>query len=71
MANNERKLRWLGKPCHACGEEVNSWDARISRVLAYKNTTCEKCIAKEYGKDVEEVRGIMEDFFQMRPCQGI
>ena len=65
------KIKWLGQTCHVCGEELNSWDARVSKALGYRNTACEKCIAKEYGKDVDEVRDIMEDFFGMRPCQGI
>lgn len=65
------KVQWLKIPCHVCGEELNSWDKRISHALGYKQITCEKCVAKEYGKDVQEVREIMEDFFGMRPCQGI
>lgn len=65
------KVKWLGKPCHVCGAELNSWDARVSKALGYDKTTCEKCVAREYGKDVNEVRAILEDFFGMRPCQGI
>ncbi len=65
------RVKWLGKPCHVCGNELNSWDERISKALGYKSITCEKCVAKEYGKDVQEVREIMEDFFGMRPCQGL
>ena len=65
------RARWLGVPCHVCGEELNSWDARISKALGYKHQTCEKCVAKEYGRSVQEVRDIMEDFFGIRPCQGL
>ena len=65
------KVRWLDSSCHVCGCQLNSWDQRCSKSLGYKNLTCEKCIAKEYGKDVQEVREIMEDFFGMRPCQGL
>ena len=66
-----QKVKWLDASCHVCGAQLNSWDARVSKALGYKNITCEKCIAKEYGKDVQEVRETMEDFFGMRPCQGL
>lgn len=65
------KVRWLDAHCHACGRQLNSWDERVCKALGYKHMICEECVAKEYGKDVEEVRDIMEDFFGMRPCQGI
>lgn len=65
------KVRWLDKYCNVCGKQLNSWDARVSKALAYKNPVCESCIAKEYDMDVEEVRYKMENFFDMRPCQGI
>lgn len=64
-------IRWLAEDCHICGKRLNSWDARLSKTLAYKNKVCEKCIAKEYDMDVEALRERMEDFFDMRPCQGI
>lgn len=66
-----QKVKWLGIPCHACGGDTNSWDRKINKALGYKHLTCEACVAKEYGKSVAEVREIMEDFFGMRPCQGI
>ena len=66
-----QKIKWLDEDCHACGEQINSWDVRISKALAYKNFTCEKCIAVEYGKTVGELRARMEDIFGMRPCMGI
>lgn len=65
------KIRWLDAYCHTCGQQLNSWDKRVSVALGYKHTVCEKCIAKEYEKDTNELRSILEDFFGMRPCQGI
>ena len=65
------KVKWLDEECHICGECLNSWDARISKTLLYKNKTCEKCIAKEYDMDVEALRTRMEDYFDIRPCQGL
>ncbi len=65
------KLRWLDEACNICGQRLNSWDARLSKTLAYKNKVCEKCIANEYDMDVDALRERMEDFFGMRPCQGI
>lgn len=63
--------RHTGTYCHACGEELTSWDKRCSKALAYKNPTCERCIADEYDKTVAELRETLEDFFGMRPCMGI
>lgn len=65
------KVKWLDKECNICGEQLNSWDARLSKTLVYKIPVCEKCIAKEYDMDVNTLRDRMEDFFGMRPCQGI
>lgn len=65
------RVKWLDKYCNLCGEQLNSWDARLSKTLAYKIPVCEKCIAKEYDMDVNALRDRMEDFFGMRPCQGI
>mgnify|MGYP007125814211 CR=1 FL=1 len=71
MDDERHKVRWLDASCHVCGARLNSWDAKISKALKYKHQTCEKCVAKEYDKTVDEVRDIMEDFFGMRPCQGV
>lgn len=60
-----------GEDCHSCGQELTSWDIRCSKALAYKKPVCEACIAKEYDKDVDELRDTMEDFFGMRPCMGL
>ncbi len=57
--------------CNSCGTELTSWDIRCSKALTYKNPVCEKCIAKEYDKTVEELRGTFEEYFGMRPCQGL
>ena len=65
------KVQWLETPCHVCGGRCNSWDRKINKALAYREMTCEACVAKEYGRTKEELRETMEDFFGMRPCQGI
>lgn len=65
------KVRYLDQYCHVCERQLNSWDARLSKVLAYKNPLCESCIANEYGMEANELRTRMEDYFGMRPCQGI
>ncbi len=57
--------------CSICEKQLNSWDKRLSKTLAYKNSVCESCIAKEYDMEVEAFRSRMEEFFGMRPCQGI
>ena len=65
------KVKWLDEDCHICEQRLNSWDARVSKALLYKNKTCEKCIAKEYDMDVEALRTRMEHYFDIRPCQGL
>jgi len=60
-----------GTYCHSCGEELTSWDKRCSKALAYKNPCCEKCIAKEYDKTVDELRDTLEGHFGMKPCMGL
>lgn len=59
------------KTCHVCGNELNSWDLRLSKTLAYKNPCCEVCIADEYDMNREDLRKRMEDFFGIRPCVGL
>ena len=61
----------MDKPCPVCGGRLNSWDMKIGKALGYKAAICEKCVAREYNRTVEEIRGTMEDFFGMRPCKGI
>ena len=65
------KRRWLDQDCNKCGNQLNSWDARLSKALVYKYACCESCIAGEYDLSAEELRDRMEDYFGMRPCQGI
>lgn len=65
------KVKWLNESCHLCGKRLNSWDQRICKALGYRRTICEGCVAKEYGQDVDELRATLEDFFGMRPCQGL
>ncbi len=64
-------VKHTGQFCNACNSELTSWDLRCSKALAYKMPVCEACIAKEYDKTVDELRNTMENFFGMRPCQGI
>jgi len=64
-------VKWLDEYCHVCGQQLNSWDARCSKVLAYKHKTCEKCIAKEYDVSPDELRSTLEHHFGMTPCIGI
>ncbi len=65
------KIKWLDAECNICGQRLNSWDTRLSKALSYKNPVCEKCIAKEYDMNVDVLRSQMEEFFGMRPCEGI
>lgn len=65
------KVKWLEETCNNCGSQINSWDKRISKTLAYRYPNCEKCIAEEYDMSVEALRDRMERFFGMRPCMGI
>lgn len=65
------QIKWLDETCNCCGKQINSWDKRISKALAYKYPCCEKCIAKEYDVAVEALRSRMEDYFGIRPCMGI
>lgn len=73
MKNSEdARVRWLDEHCHYCGSQLNSWDAKVSKALGYlKYRCCERCIAKEYGRTLPELRNVMEEYFGMRPCKGI
>ena len=66
-----QKVRWLDQECYKCGRQLNSWDARLSKTLEYKYPCCESCIAGEYDMPAERLRDRMEDYFGMRPCQGL
>lgn len=65
------KARLLDQYCPVCKKQLNSWDARCSKALAYKTPICESCIAKEYDIEVPALRSRMERVFDMRPCLGI
>lgn len=67
----ENRGKKIDENCNSCGEQLNTWDARLSKALAYKYPVCEKCIAKEYDRDVEWLRSYFERVFGMRPCMGI
>lgn len=67
----EKRLIWLDKYCHACGEQMNSWDKRCSDALGYVYPVCEKCIAVEYDQTVDELRYLFESHLGMLPCIGI
>lgn len=61
----------IDKNCNVCDKQLNTWDAKVSKILAYKIPVCEKCIAKEYDMDTDELRARIENFFGERPCMGI
>lgn len=65
------KIRWLDEYCNICGKQINSWEKRCNKALAYQKPTCEECMAKEYGKTASEFRYIIENHFGMRPCMGL
>ena len=65
------RVKWLDEYCPICGRQLNSWDKRSSKALAYKNAVCERCISREYDISEEELRAKLEDWFGMRPCMGI
>lgn len=64
-------LRWLDEECNICNNQLNSWDARLSKALTYESPVCEACIAQEYDMDVDAVRSYFEDVFGLRPCTGL
>ena len=64
------KVRWVDEYCHKWGGQMNSWDMRLTKTFKSKNT-CEKCFCKIYDMDKDSFRDTMEDFFGIRPCQGI
>ena len=67
MKNKKRK----DAACKVCARGLTSWDRRLSKSLGYRYPVCEACIAREYDMDVGVLRDRMEDFYGMRPCQGI
>ena len=66
-----KSLKWLDEACNNCGQQINSWDKRISKVLAYRSPRCEACIAREYDMDIDVLRERMEHYLGIRPCLGL
>ena len=66
-----KSLKWLDETCNNCGQQINSWDKRISKVLAYRYPCCEACIAREYDMDIDVLRERMEHYLGIRPCLGL
>lgn len=66
----DRCVRMDEKKCHQCDGVMNSWDERLTKTFKVKNT-CEKCFCKVYDLNKEEFRKTMENFYDIRPCQGI
>ena len=64
-------VKWLDEHCNVCGNQLNSWDAKISKTLQYKYKCCEKCIAKEYDIEIPKLRDTMKDLYGLLPCAGI
>lgn len=63
-------LKWLNEKCYTCNRRMNSWDKRLTKAFKVRNT-CEDCFCSIYDLDKEVFRGTMEDYFGIRPCQGI
>lgn len=58
--------------CSICGAvEVGPWERRCNKVLAFKNPTCEKCMAEEYGMEPDAFYAKMKSFLGERPCMGL
>lgn len=67
---SEQRVRWLDENCHYCGEQMNTWDMKLTKAFKTHNC-CEKCFCKIYDMDQDAFRGRMEDYFGIRPCKGI
>lgn len=65
-----QKVKWLNEYCHKCNSRMNSWDMRLTKTFKTYNT-CEKCFCEIYDMDRDSFRSNMEDFWGIRPCQGI
>lgn len=64
------KVQLLSEYCHKCSSQMNSWDKRLTNTFKVRNT-CERCFCNIYDMDTDAFRKQMEDFFDMRPCQGL
>lgn len=69
--NTSHKIKWLDEYCEYCGEQLNSWDKRVAKVLYFQFPICESCMAEEYGMTKDYLRNRMLDRFGMRPCEGL
>ncbi len=56
--------------CSKCRKKMNSWDKRLTKTFKVRNH-CENCFCDIYDMDQEAFRKEMENFFGMRPCQGL
>lgn len=65
------KARLIGKYCEYCGDELNTWDDRVRKALAFDFDICENCIAEEYQINIDYLRKVMSDRFGAHPCEGI
>lgn len=66
----QRKVKYLDEYCCWCNAQMNTWDMRLTKTFKVKNT-CENCFCEIYDMDRDAFRTRMEDFFGIRPCQGI
>ena len=66
----EQKLKWLDETCTTCGHQMNSWDMRLTKCFKVRHT-CEACFCEIYDLSEDAFRKTMEDYFGLRPCQGI
>lgn len=64
------RIKCSNEYCLTCNGQMNSWDMRLTKTFKVKNT-CEKCFCEIYDMDREVFREKMEDFWGIRPCQGL
>ena len=64
------KIRWLDENCSSCGGQMNSWDMKLTKTFRVRNT-CEQCFCEIYDLSEYSFRKTMEDYFGIRPCQGL
>lgn len=63
-------MRKTDRFCVDCGEQMNTWDVRLTKTFKVRDT-CERCFCRIYDLDQDAFRERMERFFGMRPCRGI
>ena len=47
--------------CNTCDKQLTSWDLRCSKALAHRFPICERCIAKEYEMETDELRDLITE----------